>query len=132
MDEARKDADRTPYELIGGEAGVKRLTQRFYEIMDNDKRAATIRAMHQGDLGPMKEKLFQFLSGWLGGPSLYFKRPDAKCMGSVHAEFGIGEVERDQWMLCMSRALEDIGVPTDTRKLIEDALYRFADAVRTK
>ena len=122
----------TPYEMMGGERTLKRVVNRFYDIMDKDPRAREVRAMHAGDLAPMKEKLFQFLSGWLGGPSLYFQRPDAKCMGSVHAGFAIGEMERDQWMLCMRRALEDVGVPDEMRKLIDPALFRFADAVRTR
>ena len=122
----------TPYEMIGGEPVVKKLVDRFYDIMDTDPRAEAVRAMHAGDLAPMKEKLFQFLSGWLGGPPLYFQRSDAKCMGSVHAGFAIGEMERDQWMMCMRQALEDAGVPDEMRKLIDPALFRFADAVRTK
>src|SRR4051794_8254440 len=65
----------TPYEQIGGEATVRRLADRFYGIMESDPGAARIRAMHGQDLAPIRKLLFEFLSGWLGGPALYFQRP---------------------------------------------------------
>src|SRR5579871_2654274 len=88
----------TPYELIGGEAAVRRLADRFYEIMDTDPAAARIRAMHADDLIPIRQLLFEFLSGWLGGPQLYFRRAEHRCIMSAHRPYAIGETERDQWM----------------------------------
>ena len=46
--------------------------------------------MHAPDLAPMRQKLFEFMSGWLGGPNLYFARSDRKCMVSAHAPYDIG------------------------------------------
>ena len=42
----------TPYERIGGEAGVRQLVDAFYRIMATAPEAAGIRAMHAEDLGP--------------------------------------------------------------------------------
>jgi hemoglobin len=122
----------TPYEQLGGAAPLRRIVERFYDAMDADPRAADIRAMHASNLAPMKEKLFEFLSGWLGGPPLYFQRPDAKCMGSAHAEFAIGERERDQWMLCMREALAAEPMPDELRALLDGALTRMADFMRNR
>ena len=70
------DGERiVPYELIGGGPVVRQVVERFYDIMDADPAAAGIRAMHAGDLGPMRERLFEFLSAWLGGPTTYFRPP---------------------------------------------------------
>ena len=122
--------EKTPYDMIGGEATVRRIVERFYDIMDSAPEAAQIRAMHAADLSPMRERLFEFLSGWLGGPPLYFQRPDPKCIASVHKSFSIGEAERDQWMMCMRGALKDCGVPEDLRTLLDQAFLRMADAFR--
>lgn len=124
--------DKTPYELIGGEEAVRRIVDRFYDIMDSAPQAAKIRAMHAADLAPMRERLFEFLSGWLGGPPLYFQRPDAKCIATAHRSFDIGEAERDAWMMCMRGALRDCGVSEDLRKLLDPAFYRMADAFRSR
>jgi len=121
----------TPYELIGGEAAVRRLADRFYEIMDTDPAAARIRAMHADDLIPIRQLLFEFLSGWLGGPQLYFRRAEHRCIMSAHRPYAIGETERDQWMACMRRAMDECGVAPQLRALMEHALLRMANAFRS-
>ncbi|HEX7565760.1 MAG TPA: group II truncated hemoglobin [Bradyrhizobium sp.] len=120
----------TPYELIGGEATVRRLADRFYDILDTDPRAARIRAMHGRDLAPIRQLLFEFLSGWLGGPPLYFKRPEHRCIMSAHRPYAIGAVERDEWMICMRRAMDECGLPADMRALLDEAFLRMADLFR--
>ena len=129
---AEAKIERSPYDLIGGEARVRKIVDRFYDIMDSAPEAAAIRAMHAADLSPMRERLFEFLSGWLGGPPLYFQRPDHKCIVSAHRPFAIGAAERDQWMTCMRRAMEDCGVPEDMRALLDQAFSRVAEAFRNR
>ena len=63
------EAILTPHEQLGGDAGVVRLVERFYERMDAEPEAATIRALHADELAPMVDKLSVFLIGWLGGPA---------------------------------------------------------------
>jgi hemoglobin len=126
------EPEPSPYEMIGGAAQVRRIVERFYDILDDDPSAAGIRAMHAGDLGPMRERLFEFLSGWLGGPPLYARRSDRKCIMSVHRPFAIGAAERDQWMMCMRRALEECGVPAEVRQLLDKPFLRMADAFRNR
>jgi hemoglobin len=122
----------TPYALIGGEAGLRRIVARFYEIMETDPAAARIRALHGPDVAPVREKLFEFLSGWLGGPPLYHRRADRKCIVSAHSSFAIGEAERDQWLSCMHRALEEAEVPEGLRAYLEEPLFRLADFIRNR
>jgi len=130
VEATREPAQPTPYEMVGGAEGLHRIVDRFYEIMDQDPSVATIRAMHGTDLGPIREKLFDFLSGWLGGPPLYFQRPDHKCLHSAHSPYTIGEAERDQWLSCMYRALEDAGVAPETCELLKKPFFQIADFTR--
>lgn len=123
---------QTPYDMMGGEATVRRVVDRFYDIMDSDPAAARIRTMHAADLSPMRERLFEFLSGWLGGPPLYFQRPDHKCIVSAHKSFSIGDAERDEWMMCMRQALQDCGVSDEVKQLLDPALLRMANAFRNR
>ena len=122
--------EATPYEQIGGEATVRRLADRFYDIMDTDSGAARIRAMHGQDLAPIRTLLFEFLSGWLGGPPLYFQRPQHRCIMSAHRPYAIGEVERDEWMMCMRRAMDECELPADMRALLDQAFSRMANMFR--
>lgn len=126
------EIEQTPYKMIGGEPMVRRIVDRFYAIMDSAPEAARIRAMHAHDLSPMRDRLFEFLTGWLGGPPLYFQRPDHKCIVSAHKPFAIGAAESDEWIYCMRQALEDCGVPSDLRALLDKPFSRMAEAFKNR
>jgi hemoglobin len=120
----------TPYERLGGATGVRRIVERFYDLMDQDPGLVRLRRLHATDLTPMREKLFEFLSGWLGGPPLYFERPEAPCIASAHRPYAIDSGLRDEWLDCMRRALEDCGTGADLRQLLDKPLLRIAEAFR--
>lgn len=132
QDATSPEARQTPYQIIGGEEVVRRIVDRFYDIMDSAPEAAEIRAMHAPDLGPMRQTLFEFLSGWLGGPPLYFQRPDRKCMVSAHRHFAIGRAESDAWTACMRQAIAEAGVPDTIRAPLEEAIGRMAEGLRNR
>src|SRR2546423_1092878 len=91
------------YETVGGEQAVRRLVDRFYDLMDTLPEAAGIRALHPPALIGSREKLFLFLTGWMGGPPLYIERHGHPRLRARHLPFPIGEAERDQWLMCMNR-----------------------------
>jgi hemoglobin len=122
----------TPYELIGGADAVRELVERFYDHMDSDPEAGPIRAMHARSLRASREKLFLFLSGWLGGPDLYVQRYGHPMLRRRHLPFAIGRAERDQWMHCMRRALADMGLEPALRSRLEAAFLATADHMRNQ
>jgi hemoglobin len=97
----------TPYEALGGEAGVQRLVHRFYELMDELPEAYTVRQMHPESLAGSAQSLFEFLSGWFGGPDLYAAKKGHPRLRMRHAPYAVGPVVRDEWMLCMTQALNE-------------------------
>ena len=117
----------TAYEVLGGEPVLTRLVERFYHYMDTLPEASGIRAMHQPDLTEARGKLFKFLSGWLGGPNLYWEEFGHPRLRMRHFPFAIGGSERDQWMLCMDRAIEDCIEHPVMRDRLSQALRQTAD-----
>ena len=113
------------YELIGGEAGLRSLVERFYDLMDSSPEAARIRAIHPKSLKQSREKLFLFLSGWSGGPQYYVERFGHPRLRMRHMPFSIGTVERDQWLWCMNKALDESDLDS---RVIEFLKIRFAEA----
>jgi hemoglobin len=118
-----------PYELLGGEQGVRRLAEVFYDVMDELTEADDIRKMHAANLGEIKEKLYEYLSGWLGGPPLYADKHGV-CLTKPHKPYAIGPAERDQWLLCMDEALNRVGASTEVKAMLKGPMYAIADAIR--
>jgi hemoglobin len=122
----------TPYERIGGEAAVRRLVRRFYELMDSLPEAYGIRKLHPQDLSGSEEKLFMFLSGWLGGPQLFVERFGHPRLRARHLPFPIGAAERDQWMMCIRQAMGEVIADETLRHGLEQALSELADHMRNR
>lgn len=123
----------TPYQRLGGEAPLRRLVVRFYELMATLPEAQEIRAMHPEDLSGSSDKLFKFLSGWLGGPPLYVQEYGNPFLRARHLPFAIGDAERDAWMHCMTRAIEEMGLEDVLLKQhLLQALQGLADHMRNQ
>lgn len=122
---------QTPYQILG-EDGIQELVSVFYDVMDTLPEAAELRTMHASDLAPMKVKLAQYLTGWMGGPPRYADAHGTVCMTEPHEPYHIGPQERDQWLLCMNRALEQTGASEELVEMLRIPLFRIADAVRNK
>ncbi|MBT3447553.1 group II truncated hemoglobin [uncultured Candidatus Thioglobus sp.] len=97
----------TQYEQLGGELAVKNLVNRFYDLMDQRTDTSELRAMHAKSLKISREKLHLFLSGWLGGPSLYIEKYGHPKLRARHMPFTITPLEKDQWLSCMNQALQE-------------------------
>ena len=120
----------TMYDWIGGETTVRALVDRFYELMDSDPAVAPIRAMHKEDLGPMRQSLFEYLSGWLGGPPLFIQKRGSPCIVKAHKPLHIDAAAAEQWMKCMRQAMVDVGIDDQYRQMLEPAFGRVAGALK--
>jgi hemoglobin len=116
----------TPYERLGGEAALRELVTRFYDYMNDLPEARGIRKMHAADLSGAQDKLFKFLSGWLGGPNLYWQEHGHPRLRMRHFPFAIGASERNQWVACMRRALDDMPIDPELREVLFEALAQTA------
>ncbi len=122
----------TPYQRVGGEPTVRALVSRFYELMDTLPETSGIRKMHPEDLSRSEEKLYMFLSGWLGGPQLYAQKFGPPRLRASHLPFAIGGAERDQWLLCMRQAMEELIDDVPQRDALVQALTDLADFMRNQ
>ena len=118
------------YERIGGEAAVRRLVDRFYDLMDTLPEATALRAIHPPSLDSSRDKLHWFLVGWLGGPDLYVERFGHPRLRARHLPFVIDDAARNAWMLCMRRALDEQVPDVLFRELLSGTLGRVADHMR--
>lgn len=126
------DTSKTLFELLGGEPAVRALVDRFYDLMDMEPDFKVLRAAHGPSLDQARDKLFWFLCGYFGGPNHYIERFGHPRLRARHLPFSIGEVERDQWVACMGRAMQDEGVPPELLERILHAFFGVADWMRNR
>ena len=122
----------SPYERLGGDAGVRALVDAFYDRMDLEEAFAGIRELHAPSLDHARDKLHWFLSGWLGGPQHYVERFGHPRLRARHLPFPIASAERDAWLACMRMALDDVAAPGDLVDPLMKALYGTADWMRNR
>ncbi len=120
----------TLYEALGGEAGVQRLVDRFYELKDTLPEAYASRRLHPESLAGSNQKLFMFLSGWLGGPQLFIEAFGHPRLRARHLPYQIGVAERDAWMLCMTQTLQEQVADDKLRAALLEAFAGLADHMR--
>ena len=48
----------TAFEILGGEPGIRRLVDRFYDVMDIDEDLKVLRAVHGPSLDQARDKLY--------------------------------------------------------------------------
>lgn len=119
------DAD-TPYAEIGGMDRVRQLVETFYDIVEAE--SPILREMLPSDTSVSRAKLFEFMTGWLGGPPLYIEKRGHPRLRMRHFPFSIGDYEAAEWMRCMTEALDETKVADPLRaflieKLGESALH---------
>ncbi len=122
----------TPFAKLGGATALRTLVEHFYDLMEIEPAYADLRRVHAADLGKAREKLYLFLSGWLGGPDLYVERYGHPQLRARHLPFSIGLVERDQWLACMKQALGEQQVPTTLQERLMQAFFQTADWMRNR
>ena len=125
-------SEPTPFEGLGGEAPVRALVERFYDLMDLEPGYAELRATHGSTLGDARDKLFWFLCGWLGGPDHYQERFGHPRLRARHLPFAIGVKERDQWVACMDQAMGECATPEALRQRLRESFFKTADWMRNK
>jgi len=120
----------TPYARLGGEAAVRRLVDRYYDLMDQRPEAMALRALHPPSPDGSRDKLAGCPTGWLGGPAHYVERFGHPRLRARHLPFTIDSAGRDQWMACMRTALDEHVADVELRSYLAETLAKLADHMR--
>jgi hemoglobin len=123
---------QTAHERIGGDEGLKKLVTLFYDNMETLPEAKLIRGLHPKDMRSAREKLFMFLSGWMGGPDRYIAAFGHPRLRARHLPFPIGMEERDQWLMCMKKALDEMEVDSLFKEQLMSSFTQTANHMMNK
>jgi hemoglobin len=128
----RNGSSTTAYALIGGAETIRQLVDRFYDLMELEPAYAVIRQLHPADLSPSRDKLNLFLTGWMGGPELYQEKYGHPMLRARHLPFPIGSTERNQWLDCMKRAMDEVAIDAPLKERLHESFFATADWMRNK
>lgn len=115
----------TIYERMGGSEAVAKLVDAFYAEMEREPGVAPLLAVHE-DLARAKERLYEFLSGWTGGPPLYVRKHGHPRLRARHLHVPIDPVMVGMWMFCMEHALRETVADDEVREVLRANLEQLA------
>jgi hemoglobin len=122
----------TPFEWVGGEEAVRRLVDRFYDLMDLEPAYKELRALHPTTMEGSRDKLFWFLCGWLGGPQYFIEKFGHPRLRMRHMPFAIDTKGRDQWLACMKQAMTELEMDPVLIGRLEESFFQTADFMRNQ
>ncbi|MGK0271113.1 MAG: hemoglobin [Cocleimonas sp.] len=125
---------QTLYEKMGGEKLLKQLVETFYDIIEDDPDGELIHALHLKGHGMNHTRLaqFEFLSSFFGGPKLYIERNGHSDMRLIHEHVGVGHIEVETWLLCMDKAIDQVGFDSDLKQPMMKIFTRAAEIIRNQ
>ncbi len=118
------------YQAAVGQAGIRKLVDCFFDFMASDAKYAVIYDWHPEDKEMSRDKLALFLCGWMGGPRPFVEKYGSISIPNAHKHLNITAVERDLWLDCMSRALNEQNFPPVLVEYLQQQLYIPAERVR--
>ncbi|GGC99560.1 group II truncated hemoglobin [Undibacterium terreum] len=131
-EESSGATEATLFDVIGGAEKLREMVDRFYDLMELEPEFAGIRALHPPTMEGSRDKLYWFLSGWMGGPSLYIEKFGHPRLRARHLPYAIASGERDQWLRCMAWAMQDVGIDAGLQERLMQSFYETADWMRNR
>jgi hemoglobin len=114
----------TPYLELGGDDAVHELVESFYDIIEAE--SPTLREMLPANTAGSRLKLYEYMSGWLGGPPLYTDKRGHPQLRARHLPFPIGPAEAVEWLRCMGKAMSELGLDPDLENFLTSKLTPLA------
>jgi len=112
----------TPYELIG-EGQLHKLIDVFYS---NVSQHPDLQPIFPDDLTETVRKQKQFMTQYLGGPSLYTEEHGHPMLRARHIPFEITPERAKAWLSCMYQAMDEVGLEGEIREFLYHRLYLTA------
>ena len=112
----------TPFEVIGEDA-LHRLVDTFYGLVAQHPDLAPI---FPNEFTEIARKQKQFLTQYLGGPSLYTEEHGHPMMRARHLPFPVTPTRAIAWLSCMTQAMDKTGLQGPFRDELYSRLYLTA------
>ena len=122
------------YDRVGGEGGLRALVKCFYDIIKSEPEGRALHVLRLRGHGVAHSRIeqFKFLSGFLGGPSLYVQKHGHSNVRTMHEHVEINAEVRDAWLNCMSIAIDRVALPLNTKQELMRHFTRVAMMLKNR
>ena len=120
------------YQSFGGETGIRTLIDRFYDLMELEPQYQALRQMHGEDMTLIREKLYEFFSGWLGGPQLFVEKYGHPQLRARHMPFAVNVQVRNEWIACFAQAMSELDIDKALAEPVLIQVFAMADWCRNQ
>ena len=125
----------TPFDALGGEATVRKISEAFYQAVEQHEPALV--AMHRLDEDgriqrQLKDAFTEFLIAWLGGPPDYFRNHGPPALPMRHRSLAIDQAMVDAWLRAMTRALDGCEIEGRVRDYLDRRFHDVATLLRNR
>lgn len=114
---------KSVYHAIGGAETIGRLVDVFYRKV---VAHPNLSKLFPEDIMPVRDKQYQFLTQFFGGPPLYTDDHGAPMMKDRHLPHRITPTRAKEWLTCMSEAMDEIGLQGEARDFMFERLTLVA------
>ncbi|OIJ18504.1 globin [Anaerobacillus alkalidiazotrophicus] len=112
-----------PFEAIGGKDVIDQLVESFYSKV---QKHPLLTPIFPDDLTETARVQKQFLTQFLGGPTLYSDEHGHPMLRARHMPFPITPQRAHAWLQCMNEAMTDIGLEGPVRDYVFERLTQTA------
>lgn len=113
---------KTLYEKIGA-VELQSIVNRFYELVFESE----IKHLFHNNPEVIRQKQFEFLTQFLGGPQLYSEKYGYPKMRMRHLPHRIDEKAKLVWLKCMRQAINESNLERETAEAFYLCFPKIAD-----
>lgn len=105
----------TTFQAVGGKEGLHALVTDFFHFMGSEPQFKRLFDMHPSDTALSIDKLYRFLTGWMGSDKLYSQKYGSIQLPRAHMHLDVIEDDKQAWLDCMAMAMNKQGLAPELK-----------------
>lgn len=105
----------TTFQAVGGKEGLHALVTDFFYFMSTEAAFKRLYDMHPADTELSIDKLYRFLTGWMGSDKLYSQKYGSIQLPRAHMHLDVIDADKKAWLDCMAMAMDKQGIDPELK-----------------
>lgn len=115
---------------VGGKEGLYQLVADFFHFMATEPRFKRLHDMHPADTQLSIDKLYRFLTGWMGSEKLYRQKYGVIQLPKAHSHLAVLEEDKEAWLACMEMSMNKQGFSEELKTYLLRQLAVPAERIK--